>query len=72
MTESSQFADPAKTEEKEERNLATPVVTDCCFQRRIWLIVVFATQKGILGPIGHAQYRKAFSERLGTRYTDGN
>ena len=44
-----------------EREAATAVVIDCCLRRRIWLIDVHATRKGILGPIGNARYKRAIT-----------
>ena len=68
---SSWFIIPSAHRINKERDPAMPVVTACCFWRRIWLIVVFCDNKwhsqpdreftiwkGIIEPIGKSRPEK--------------
>ena len=58
VTELSWYIRPSENGGNKEREPASPVVTDICLWRCIWLIIVCTTRKGILSLIGYALHTK--------------
>ena len=68
----SQFIRTSEHRGNKQREPVTPVMTDCCLRRSIWLIVFSPKQKGIIGLIGHVRHGKALLARYGTQDTENN